>query len=88
PGRIQFGLEYEMPLWLGKNQIGWYGAADFSATEERDWRLDRSLQAGLVTHRAGRTWRFGIEWYNGRPPLGEFFQYTEEYVSLGLWIDI
>lgn len=88
PGRIQFGLEYELPLWPGKNQIGWYGAADFSAMEERDWRLDRSLQAGLVTHRGGRTWRFGIEWYNGRPPLGEFFQYTEEYVSLGLWIDI
>ena len=88
PGRIQFGLEYESPPWPGKARISWYGAADFSAMEERDWRVDRSLQAGLAKHTDSRTWRFGIEWYRGRPPLGEFFQYTEEYVSLGLWIDI
>ena len=88
PGRIQSGLEYESPPWPGKGRISWYGAADFSAMEERNWRMDRSLQAGLVTHAGNRTWRFGIEWYNGRPPLGELFQFTEEYVSLGLWVDI
>ena len=24
----------------------------------------------------------------GRPPIGEFFQYTESYISLGLWLDV
>jgi len=85
PGRIQLGLEYES---APKDRISWYGAADLSAMEERDWRVDHSLQAGLAVHKDDRTWRFGIEWYRGRPPLGEFFQYTEEYVSLGLWVDI
>lgn len=88
PGRIQFGLEYQSPPTPGKVRMGWYGAADFSALEERDWRVDRSLQAGLAAHSGGRTWRFGVEWYRGRPPIGEFFQYTEEYVSLGVWVDI
>ena len=88
PGRVQLGLEYGSIPLPGTGRIGWYGAADLSAMEERDWRVDRSLQVGLVTHAGGRTWRFGIEWYHGRPPLGEFFAYTEEYVSLGVWVDL
>lgn len=88
PGRIQFGLAYESFPTPEKGRIGWYGAADLSAMEERDWRVDRSLQTGLAARSGGRTWRFGIEWYRGRPPIGEFFQITEEYVSVGLWIDI
>jgi hypothetical protein len=88
PGRVQFGLEYGSPGTRGKGRAGWYGALDLSAMEERDWRVDRCLQAGLTTQGGARTWRFGVEWYRGRPPLGEFFQYTEEYVSLGLWVDI
>lgn len=43
---------------------------------------------GLVARSGGRTRRIGIEWYHGRPPIGEFFQYTESYLSLGLWIDV
>jgi hypothetical protein len=88
PGRIQFGLAYEPFPALEKDRMGWYGAADLSAMEERSWRVDRSLQTGVVARSDGRTWRFGIEWYRGRPPIGEFFQATEEYVSVGLWIDI
>jgi len=88
PGSVQVGLEYESPSGQDTGGMGWYGAADLSAMEERGWHVDRSLQVGLVTHAGDRTWRFGIEWYRGRPPLGEFFQYTEEYVSLGLWVDI
>jgi hypothetical protein len=88
PGRGQLGVEYESSSTLWNNRMGWYAAADFSATEERDWRIDFSMQAGNVIRAGGRTWRFGIEWYNGRPPIGEFFQYTERYLGLGLTIDL
>lgn len=88
PGRGQFGIEYESPPLLWDSRMGWYAAADFSAMEERDWRLDYSVQVGHVIHAQGRTWRFGAEWYQGRPPIGEFFQYTEQYLGLGLTIDL
>jgi hypothetical protein len=45
PGRIQFGLAYESFPTPEKGRIGWYGAADLSAMEERDWRVDRSSTA-------------------------------------------
>jgi chemotaxis protein methyltransferase CheR len=32
--------------------------------------------------------QIGIEWYHGHPPIGEFFQYTEGYLSLGFRIDM
>jgi len=88
PGRGQVGIEYESPSAMGKGGMGWYAAADLSAMEERDWRQDYSVQAGHIIHAGDRTWRFGIEWYNGRPPLGEFFSYTERYLGLGITIDL
>jgi hypothetical protein len=56
--------------------------------EERDWRIDVSLQTGYRIDSYGKTWRFGIEWYSGRPNIGEFSQKTETYFALGFWIDI
>lgn len=88
PWRGQFGLEYESAPALWKRRISLYAAADSQSMQERDWRVDVSVQAGLVVHSACRTWRFGVQWYNGRPPIGEFFQNTERYTSFGLWIDI
>lgn len=88
PGRGQFGVEYESPPSLWNGRMSWYAAADFAAMEERGWRLDYSIQAGHVIHANGRTWRFGAEWYSGRPPIGEFFQYTERYLGLGMTIDL
>jgi hypothetical protein len=88
PGRAQLGIEFESAKILWKGRTGWYGALDLSAMEERDWRMDISLQTGFVRHSFGRTWRFGIAWYNGRPPIGEFFQNTERYIGLGLWLDV
>ena len=88
PGRGQAGLEYESCPGPREHCTGWYGAVDASAMEERDWRIDMALQMGLVARSGGRTWRIGIEWYHGRPPIGEFFQYTESYISLGLWLDV
>jgi len=88
PGRGQAGLEYQSCPGTREGCTGWYGAVDASAMEERDWRIDTALQMGLVARSGGRTWRIGIEWYRGRPPIGEFFQYTESSISLGLWLDV
>jgi hypothetical protein len=88
PGRIQLGFEYEASAHPAPDRPRWYAAADLSAMEERDWHIDTSLQSGIVRRVDGRTWRFGIERYDGRVPIGEFFQDTELYYALGVWIDI
>jgi uncharacterized protein DUF1207 len=88
PGRGQAGLEHDSCRDHRERCTGWYGAVDVSATEERDWRLDMAAQIGLAARSGDRNWRIGIEWYDGRPPIGEFFQYTERSISLGLWLDV
>ena len=88
PGRFQLGLEYEYAKSLWKGCAGWYAAVDVSSMEERDWRVDTSLQVGLMFRSGERIWRLGIERYDGRPPIGEFFQDTESYIALGLWLDV
>lgn len=85
PGRVQYGAEYEYLLW--KN-IGCYTAVDFSAMQELAWRVDKTMQFGLVSHSGHRTWRFGFEVSKGRPTLSEFFQNRETYTSFGLWLDL
>ena len=87
-GRVQWGLVYEGPNRFFSSQVGWYVASDLSATEERDWRLDSSIQIGLRAKRALRTWRTGFELIDGRPAMGEFFRVTERALSLGLWLDL
>jgi hypothetical protein len=88
PWRAQAGLEYESrPMHFG-DRFAWYVALDVAAWQERDGRLDVTLQGGIKTRMHGRTWRFGGEYSNGRPALGEFFQDTEARFTLGLWIDL
>ena len=88
PWRAQGGLQYTTrPMLLG-GRFAWYAAADFSATEERDWRLDTAVQTGVTTTSAGRQWRIGVQYIDGRPPLGEFFQDTEAWFTLGIWVDL
>jgi hypothetical protein len=88
PGRGQVGLEFDGCRGYRERCRGWYGAVDLSAMEERDWHVDTAVQAGLATRFYGRTWRIGLEWYRGRPPIGEFFSYTESALSLGIWLDV
>ncbi len=87
PGRLQAGLDYRAPgrFWAGIG--GWYAAVDLSSWEERDWRLDAGLQGGLILS-GGRTWRVGVQYWDGRVPLGEFFQHTESNFTLGLWAEL
>jgi Protein of unknown function (DUF1207) len=88
PTRLQAGLEWHPAKRVEGRYRGWYGAADLSSMQERDWKVDTSVQAGYRIDSGNKIWRFGIDWYNGRPPIGEFFQHTEQYIGLGMWIDI
>ena len=88
PGRLQAGLEFESRRRLWGDRFAGYWAADVSSMEERDWRLDTSLQGGLVTRSNGRACRLFLQFHNGRPPVGEFYTYSEVRLSLGLAIDL
>ena len=88
PWRAQAGLEYTTRPSLLGGRFSWYAAVDFSGTEERDWRLDTSVQTGLTATSGGRRWRLGVQYIDGRPPMGEFFQDTEAWFTLGVWIDL
>jgi hypothetical protein len=88
PWRVQLGAEHESPQAFAGGRLGWYAAADFQSFEERDWRLDLSLEAGLLARSGGRRWRLGLRWVDGRPPLGEFFQQSEQWLAFGLWMDL
>jgi hypothetical protein len=87
-GRWQMGGEYERPPTVLGGRMAWYGALDFSMLQERGWRLDTSLQGGLVTRNRNRTYRMYLQWYDGRPTLGQFTPYSEASLSLGLKIDL
>lgn len=87
PGRLQLGLVYEAEGSLALGKRGWYAAADLGAMEERDWRLDVSLQVGFLIPSGDRLWRVGLALRDGSVPIGEFFRDDETYVALGLWLD-
>ncbi len=88
PWRAQAGLEYAATNSLWRQRLGWYAAVDTNATEERDWDVDTTVQAGFMYQARERVWRLGIEYYNGRSLIGEFFQDDERYIALGFWLDI
>ena len=74
--RWQGGVEYEARATVFGGRMAWYGAVDFSAMEERDWRLDTVLQGGLVTWSGGHAYRIFTQWADGRVPLGQFTRTT------------
>jgi hypothetical protein len=86
PWRVQSGLEYVSRP--GGQRFAWYGAADVSAMQERDWRVDVTVDAGIVTRGIGRTSRIFLEWHDGRPTVNEFFLDSTQSLSLGLKIDL
>ena len=88
PWRMQIGGQYYHPAVFMKNRARWYGAMDISSYEENDWRNNYTVQAGLVIQSGVHLWRIGIEYYDGRAQIGEFFQDQERYISLGVWFDI
>jgi hypothetical protein len=88
PWRFQAGFEYESRRTLAGGRFAWYAAVDFQAMEERDWRVDTAVQAGILTRAGGRRWRLGVQYDDGRATMAEFFQTTESWFSFGLWMDL
>lgn len=87
--RGQFGGDYHGAhddLYLG---LPWYAATDVTIYEERDWTPGFSLHLGLIhaTGRAGERYRFALEAYRGRSPMGEFAFEDEAYLSIGVYYD-
>ena len=86
--RWQSGVEYEARPTVFGGRMAWYGAADVSALQERDWRLDTALQGGLVSRVGGHAYRLFVQWYDGRVALGQFSMYSEAALSLGFKLDL
>lgn len=87
--RVQGGLQVEPPPAWWEGLAGWYAALDVSAYEENDWDANVTIQAGVALHPdRGGVWRVGLELYDGRSPLGEFFQEEETHFAIGFWIDL
>lgn len=87
PLRAELGIQYEK-LRNVFNSFGFYTALDVSSYEESNWNINTAFQIGFLSANDERRWRFGLELYDGRSSLGEFFQDNEKYIGIGLWIDI
>lgn len=87
PGRAEWGLQYDHSTFFSQ-RIGGYAALDISGYEENNWQANTTLQIGISWPTLERQWRLGLEYYDGRSQLGEFFQFEERYLSLGLWMDL
>jgi hypothetical protein len=85
-GRVQLGLELETePRW--NRHLAPFVALDVSGYEEDDWEDNLTVQLGVVHHGRGSDWRVGLEYYDGRSAIGEFFQDRERHLAWGLWLD-
>ena len=88
PRRAQLGAQYQSPGKYWQGRINWYSAIDLSAYEENNWDINTTIQIGFSARSGPHHWRLGLEFYDGRSPLSEFFQDNERYTSLGLWFDL
>lgn len=85
PWRVQWGVEYES---MAERRVGRYVAIDFSSMQERQWRVDTSIEGGIVLSRAGRTSRLLLQWHDGRPTTSEFFRDSIMTLSIALRVDL
>jgi hypothetical protein len=90
PWRVRTGLEYQSGPWRAKSTLGGFAAADLNSYEEDDWSPNACVQLGLAWHVPvrSRAVRVGLEYYDGRSPIGEFFQDEITHVGLGVWLDL
>jgi hypothetical protein len=88
PWRIQGGIEHEGARRFFRNEFTWYAAADLQSMQERNWRMDVAVEAGMVKWTSARAYRIGASYVDGRPTLGEFTDLSERFLSLFLKVDM
>lgn len=86
PSKIQTGFEIDDIGTLGGE---WSFAADLQFYEESDWDCSYTIQLARHLGFGGRESgiRIGLEYYNGRVLVSDFFRQRESYISIGIWID-
>lgn len=85
--QAQAGAEYRWPAFYRRFDL--VGAADWQASEELSWKLNRSYQLGLaLENQQGREIRLMLEHYQGFSPNGQFYQERLKYTGLGLYFDL
>ena len=89
-GRAEFGLEWQPKPMIWDDRLAPFAALDVSTYQENDWDDNLTVQVGIVRPGAGRggAWRLGVEYYDGRSALGEFFLEEEQHLAVGLWLDL
>lgn len=88
PWRINSGLDWASPrLWHGV--VGPFFASNMQLFQEDGWLPSVNLQGGIsLPLSAARAYRFGLEYYNGRSMLGEFYMEHEHRIALGWWMEL
>jgi len=88
--RLQAGIEYESPPLFFGGLAGLYAAVDNVVWEENGWRSSTTVQAGIrwYIEAIGREYRIGVQFYNGRSHMGEYFQSDDRYIAFGFWFDL
>jgi hypothetical protein len=87
-GRVELGFEIQPEPTLWNGRLAPYAALDVSAFEEDDWDENVTVQVGFVRPAQHARWRLGLEYYDARSPIGEFFQSRERHLAAGLWIEL
>ncbi|HTH17617.1 MAG TPA: DUF1207 domain-containing protein [Magnetospirillum sp.] len=86
-GLAQVGLELRSPWTFADGLLRPVAALDLQSTEETNWRVDISVQAGvelLSTQDRNYVLQLMLEYYRGRNPNGQFFITDVEYYGIGL----
>lgn len=98
PIKVQWGLEfrgraYHSPIFgrvLPDLRLVPVFGVDFKTFEELEWVINTNVVGGLEWHRTGssRRVRFLVNYYNGFPPYGQFFQQSKlQTVGFGLYLE-
>lgn len=87
--RLQAGIEYETaPILWGDGAL--YVGLDAVLWQEDGWEPSVTVQTGVKWHIEAleRDYRLGLQFYDGRSQIGEFFQDRERYLAFGFWFDL
>lgn len=84
PLRVRGGIEYRRPVF-GKT-MDVLVALNLDSKQRSDWRIGRSVMAGLALAKSdAREVRFMANYYRGPSVQGQFFRESLEYFGLGLY---